>query len=150
MKYSQTIYCSAKEAWDIISKSVAYEIGQAKNTTIAIEDIKEGYTYRKDMQASRGGKMKTEIVITAFDAPKRYSAKVSSKEGVNYMSYCLDEVDDEECIITYEETFQSSKLMTGLNAKLVSFLLSMKQKKTVKNSINYIEKAAIAARKTNN
>lgn len=146
MIYTQRLKCNIDEAWDILEASLKYEIEETTKETIDMKDIQKGYHYQKKMHATRGGEMSVKVLIRELTKPTKYAVEFTSTEGVNNLSYTLEAIDEYQCQITYEETYEAKKKLNGWNAKLVSFFMKGRNKKKVKRVFKNIEKFALENR----
>ena len=146
MKYIQNVKCSREEVWNALRLSVLYEIKIATSKTVEVSDIKNDFQYQKNMKATRGGTLQTDVVIKEFEENQKYTVQFTTYEGINTLSYTLEELPNNECRIVYEEDYKAIKKLNGWNAKLVGGLLSYRNKNKIKKMFKSIENYVISQR----
>lgn len=146
MKYTQTLKCSIEEVWKALEASLIYEIETTTSKKIKASEIYSGFSYQKEINASRGGVINTNVIIKEFNVNTKYTAEFTTYEGTNCLSYILEKVSDCECLLTYEEEYTAKKKLNGWNAKLVGGLLSYRNKNKIKKMFKSIENYVISQR----
>ncbi|WP_416327333.1 DUF3284 domain-containing protein [[Eubacterium] hominis] len=140
MEVCEKLYVTAEEFWGTLETSLAYDITQATGKNVRPKQIKKGYSYTKTLKNKTGRKGSVKVTITDFDAPVKYTAKFESKNGVNYISYEIEQLDEEHIGVTYSEGFEGASGAKSVNFKLMSFFYNRGAKKKATRLLRAIEK----------
>ena len=120
---------------DALISDIEAETGEAVNQT----EIGEGFTYIKKLTNRFGNEGNVEVLINKLDAPNYYEAQFLSQQGLNTLSYELNDKDEEAFDLIYKEEFEGEKASYNLNFKLMSFLFKRSSKKRVKIMLDQLQ-----------
>lgn len=122
-----------------ISLSIVNEVFKYTGKSIEINEIKSGLSYTKSMSTKVGTKGDIKVTIEEYSEPNLYKVKFEGKEDINYLSYILEEINQNECKVKYMEEFVTDSKIKNMNYKWISKLYDRGSKKKVNNIINNIE-----------
>lgn len=143
MEVSEKLYVTAEEFWNTLENSLAYDITQATGKNVRPKQIKKGYSYTKTLKNKVSRKGGVKITITDFDQPKKYAAQFESAQGVNTISYEIEQLDDEHIGVTYREGFDGASGAKSANFKFMSFFYNRGAKKKATRLLRAIEKSIL-------
>lgn len=143
MQVSEKLYVSAQEFWNTLENSLAYDITQATGKNVRAKQIKKGYSYTKTLKNKVSRKGGVKITITDFDEPKKYAAKFESGQGVNTISYEIEQLDEDHIGVTYSEGFEGASGAKSANFKFMSFFYNKGAKKKATRLLRAIEKSIL-------
>lgn len=136
VEVKERLHVDINEFFKQLEISIAYDIEKA--TGKKVKPYK-GYKYKKVMKNKVGRKGDVEVIITELNAPKCYSASFKSINGINKISYIIEEVG-EYCIdVTYREEFEGSSKTINTNFKLMQFFYKRRAKKRASRILRAIE-----------
>lgn len=139
MEVSREMKGSREKCFSILSESLLADIKASTNEEVKIEDIKVGYTYYRQMKSRMGNEGKVRIEISKLDIPSSYEAIFTSSQGVNTLSYLLEEIDQDNFKLTYNEDFISEKGANNLNFKIMSKLFNRSSSKRVRLTLDRLQ-----------
>lgn len=139
MEAERIINGAREKLFSILTNSLLADIQQAGNEDVSVEDIKEGYSYRKQLTTKLGKEGTIKVIVTKFEAPHVYEATFESAQGFNVLSYTLEEVDDDHFKLIYKEDFMSEKTSRNMNYGLMSKLYKRSSKKKINLVLDQIE-----------
>lgn len=141
MEIVRTFDVNINKIFDLLENSILNEIKLYTNQENC--EIIEGFQYSKKMQGMIGNSGNILITIEEFKKPYIYKAKFYSKQGFNFITYNLCEIDENSTQITYKEEFISDKLLNNLNYKIVSKIMykqNIKRAETLLSAMeNYLQ-----------
>lgn len=146
MRVQKTLKCNCEEAFATVEMSLVGEIHRDTNKKVKASEFKKGYNYSKKMSTGKKSYLNTKVVFTEFDRPHVYAADFINTEGTNHIRYEFKEVDEYQCIVVYEETYDGNKKINRLNYKLVGWIMALTRKGRVKRTLGLIEKWALQER----
>lgn len=136
IEVKERLYVDVNEFFNQLETSIAYDIEQA--TGKKIKPYK-GYKYKKVMKNKVGRKGEVEVVITDLTPPKCYSASFKSINGINKISYIIEEIE-EYCIdVTYREEFEGNTKAVDTNFKLMQFFYKRRARKRASKILRAME-----------
>lgn len=138
MEVNEKLYVRADEFFAKMAESIAYDISESTGKKVRAKNINKGYTYTKKLKNKMGRKGDVKVTITDFEAPRIYAAKFDSVNGVNYLSYEIEDLGD-SIGVTYSESFQGASMMKNLNYKLMSFFYNRGSKKKARRLLRAME-----------
>lgn len=142
VEVSEKLYVDAKDFFDSIAQSVAYDISEATGKSVLPEHIKKGLKYTKEMKNKVKRKGNVKIKITKWNPPYSYSAEFGSINGTNTLSYEIKQIDPGVIGVNYMEDFIGTSKSKDLNFKLVSVFYKRKAKKRAIRLLRALEKYA--------
>ncbi|MDR2833634.1 MAG: DUF3284 domain-containing protein [Streptococcaceae bacterium] len=138
MQATRKMNIDAKSFFDMILTSAKYDIEQSTKEAIALEDIKTGFTYKKDL-TNKVGKMGDSITtLTTVDVPFVYEASFKTARGINTVSYKVEQLSD-GINVTYSEDYIPATSTLQLNNKIVSIFFKRSNKKRMKGMLKMME-----------
>ncbi|OCN03839.1 hypothetical protein A4S06_04540 [Erysipelotrichaceae bacterium MTC7] len=102
-------------------------------------DLHPGFTYYKKLQTKMGKAGRVKVELAQLVPNEVYVAKFYSAQGVNTVSYHLEDEDDDLFGITYSEDFVSDKTSKNLNFSLMSKLYARSSKKKMNLMLNQLQ-----------
>lgn len=139
MEVSRVFEGSKEKMFSIFTNSILEDIKNFTDEDMTQFEIKEGYSYKKPLRSKIGKEGDIKVVIQKFDIPNIYEATFESAQGVNTLSYLLEEIDDTHFKLTYNENFVSEKKSNNLNFGLMSKLYKRSNKKQADLLLNQLE-----------
>lgn len=127
------------QAFDIIMKALLSDIKVETNELLELTDLKEGFTYEKKLANKFGNEGEVEVTIEKIDIPNYYEAHFKRKQGLNVLSYELQDKGDDNFDLIYRESFKSDKASHNLNFSFMSFLFQRSSKKRVKIMLDQLQ-----------
>lgn len=91
------------------------------------------------MKNKIGRKGDVEIFITKFQSPVAYSAEFKSVNGINKISYIINEVGENSIEVLYFEDFEGNTKFLDMNFKLMKFFYKRSAKKRAVRMLKKIE-----------
>ena len=146
IKVEEKLYVNADVFFDKIAESIAYDITASTGKNVRPKQIHKGFSYTKDMKnkMKRAGRVK--VTITDFEAPRIYKAKFESSQGINTISYEIEQLDEDHIGVTYMEDFSGASGAKSVNFKIMSFFYNRGAKKKavklLRNMESYIQNEA--------
>lgn len=138
MEVNEKLYVKADEFFAKMAESIAYDISESTGKKVRAKNITKGYTYTKKLKNKMGRKGDVKVTITDYEAPRIYAAKFDSSNGINYLSYEVEDLGD--CIgVTYSESFEGATKMKSLNYKFMSFFYNRGSKKKARRLLRAME-----------
>lgn len=139
IKVQEKLYVNADDFFEKIAESVAYDITASTGKKVRPKQISKGYSYTKKMQnkMKRAGSVK--VTITDFEAPVIYKATFDSTQGINTISYEIEQLDEDHIGVTYTEDFQGASGAKSLNFKFMSFFYNRGAKKKATKLLRNME-----------
>lgn len=138
MEVNEKLYVRADEFFAKMADSVAYDISESTGKKVRAKNINKGYTYTKKLKNKLGRKGDVKVTITDFEAPRIYAAKFESTNGINYLSYEIEDLGD-SIGVTYSESFEGATKMKSLNYKFMSFFYNRGSKKKARRLLRAME-----------
>ncbi|TDW24671.1 uncharacterized protein DUF3284 [Breznakia blatticola] len=102
-------------------------------------DLHSGFTYYKQLKTKMGQEGRVKVELTELVPNEVYVAKFFSAQGVNTVSYHLEDEDEDLFALTYEEDFISDKTSKNLNFSLMNKLFSRSSKKKMDLMFNQLQ-----------
>lgn len=140
MEVCEKLYVTAEDFWATLETSLAYDITQATGKNVRPKQIKKGYSYTKTLKNKTGRKGSVKVTITDFEQPVKYAAKFESSNGVNYITYTIEQLDVDHIGVTYSEGFEGATGTKAVNFKIMSFFYNRGAKKKATRLLRAIEK----------
>lgn len=149
MEVSEKLYVTAEEFWNTLEVSLAYDITQATGKNVRPKQIKKGYSYTKNLKNKMKRQGSVKVTITEYEEPKKYAAKFESGQGINYISYEIEQLDEEHIGVTYSEGFDGASGTKKVNFKVMSFFYNRGAKKKAIRLLRAIEKSILDQKAAN-
>lgn len=146
MKVSKVLKCNVEEAFSAVEESLVQEIKRDTNKRVKKSEFKKGYNYSKKMSTGKTSYLDTKIVFTEFNPPYAYASDFINTEGVNHVRFEFKPIDEYQCIVEYEETYDGAKKINRANYLLIGWFLALTRKNRVIKTFNLIEKYALEIR----
>ena len=138
MKVNKTINQPIKKIFEVLYNSLIEDI-KLSNSSVNKEKVKSGFTYKKNLSPQVGKEVEVNVNILELENPTKYKVSFDSSKGVNYLSYYLEKIDENTTKVELEEKYVASDTINNWNYIFVSFILSRKLKKRLKNQLSQIE-----------
>lgn len=139
MEVNQKLNVKAKEFFDALASSVAYDVSQAAGKTVTPDQIYSGYCYKKKMRNKMGQESHVDVVIKQFISPCCYEAKFRSAQGTNTIFYEIKDDGDGNIVVHYKERFEGENIFSSLNYKIVSWFYQRSSQKRISRMLLSIE-----------
>ena len=139
MEVNQKLNVGAKEFFDTLASSVAYDISQSTGKTVTPDQIYSGYCYKKKMKNKMGQESYVNVMVKQFVSPSRYEAKFSSSQGANSIFYEIEDDKDGNIVVHYREGFEGESIFSSLNYKIVSWFYQRSSRKRVSRMLLSME-----------
>lgn len=135
IEVKRVINASAKSFYDHIISALRYELDQNGKAKV---DIKEGVHYPKPLTTKVGTSGMVDVTITKL-TENEYQAEFKSIQGVNYINYLIEPIDETSCEVTYSEDFVGANGTKQLNYKLMNALYKRRNIKRMNYLLTAIE-----------
>ena len=135
----RTLNVSANDFFDKIAESVAYDISAETGKNIKPSQIHKGYTYTKKLSSKMGREGNAKVTITEFEAPVVYTAKFSTRQGDNFISYKINKLEDDLIEVTYSEGYEAPSISKRANFKIMSFFYKRGSIKKINRLLSNME-----------
>lgn len=147
MQVRKKLNVSIDEFYSFIKEMVLEDIKAATKKRVTVEDIQNGYQYKKELIGRTGqtGLVHAEILSLT---PTQYSIQFKSAQGLNLVSYNYNKLDDSTIELIYEEDFMSDSKWNSLNFSVISFFYKRSSKKRILTMLNQIEQLITDKRKS--
>ena len=139
MDVKENLKVNADVFFDTLAESILYDISQALETPITMEQITPEYIYVKKMKNKLGQQGDVHVTIQQFLKPELYEASFQSTQGVNHISYKITDLHDGSIEVEYHEDFDGKNTSGSLNYKLFSSLYQHSAKKRVTRMLHSME-----------
>jgi hypothetical protein len=139
MEVSQKLNVEAKEFFNALASSVAYDISQATGKKVNPDQIYSGFRYKKKMKNKMGQENHVDVVIKQFVSPSCYEASFRTSHGTNVISYEIEDSKDGNSMVHYREGFEGESTSYSLNYKIVSWFYQKGSKKRVSRMLSSME-----------
>lgn len=117
IKVEEKLYVNADVFFEKIAESVAYDVTASTGKKVRPKQIHKGYSYMKEMKNKMKREGKVKVTITDFEAPRIYKAKFESSQGINTISYEIEQLDEDHIGVTYMEDFSGASGITAAQRK---------------------------------
>lgn len=122
MEVNQKLNVGAKEFFDALAVSVAYDVSRTVGKKVNPSQLYPGYRYQKKMKNKVRQEGDVDVVIKQFSSPDCYEARFKSSQGTNFILYKIEDMKDGNVMIHYSEGFEGKNTFRALNHKLISWL----------------------------
>jgi len=139
MEVSQKLNVEAKEFFNALATSVAYDISQATGKKVDPDQIYSGFRYKKKMKNKMGQENHVDVVIKQFVSPNCYEASFCTSHGTNVIFYEIEDSKDGNIMVHYKEGFEGESTSYSLNHKIVSWFYQKGSKKRVSRMLSSME-----------
>ena len=139
MEVNQTLNVEAKEFFDTLAASVAYDVSQAQGKTVEPGQIYSGLCYKKKMKNKLGQESGVEVVIKQFVPPACYEAEFRSSQGTTAILYRIEAGGDGNIMVHYTEGFEGKHGSNSANYKIVSWFYARSAKKRISRMLSSME-----------
>lgn len=139
MEVKQTLKVSADCFFDTLAASVSYDISRATGITVRPEQIHSGYRYTKKMKNKVKQEGDVQVTIDKYEYPVCYQATFQSAQGINLITYEIEDHKDGSITVLYGESFEGSSAAKTLNYKLVSIFFQHGGKKRMTRTLKAME-----------
>lgn len=135
MIIQKTVDAPAGYIYQTIIDSVIYDIKRTTGKTVTAAQLNH-YEYAKKMGRGNYGRVK----ITQLEKNRAYAFTTTAGRATYSVSYQLQETEDNQTAITYEETSDQGGTMAQLNQSLMTFLMGRGRKKRVRAMFDQMAK----------
>lgn len=139
MEVKQKLSVSAKDFFDALATSIAYDVSQAVGKKVSPTQLYPGYRYKKKMKNKVKREGDVDVVIKQFQPPECYEARFRSAQGTNIITYKIEDCKDGNIIVHYSEGFEGGSTAKSLNYKLMSWLYVRGAKKRISRMLLSME-----------
>ncbi|ADL03112.1 DUF3284 domain-containing protein [Lacrimispora saccharolytica] len=139
MEVNQKLNVEAKEFFNALAASVAYDISQATGKKVNPDQIYSGYGYKKKMKSRMGQESNVDVVIKQFVSPSCYEASFRTSHGTNFILYEIEDSKDGNIMVHYREKFEGGSTSYSLNYKIVSWFYQKSSKKRISRMLSSME-----------
>lgn len=139
MHVEKVLKVGAEEFFEQISHSVEQDIYATTNKKVKVDQLKEGFTYEKNLNNKVGRSNRVTVEIVEIHSPSSYIAKFTSRDGTNTISYRIEELGPQQIKVYYQEDFKGATKAKNLNAKIMQLLYNFNSKKRTNKLLCNIE-----------
>ena len=139
MEINVKMNVKAEEMYSVLMSSLKYDIKQAIGVEMAIDQIKEGFSYSKILKNKIGHAANSKALITKLEENKRYEAQFTTSRGVNIVTYDIKEISENEIKVIYSEDYLAINKNKDLNFKLMNFFFKRGIKKKAYSLLQMME-----------
>lgn len=139
MEINQKLNVEAKEFFDALATSIAYDVSQAAGKKVNPEEIYSGYSYKKKIKNKLGQDSQVDVVIKQFVSPSCYEVRFYSSQGTNAILYEIENSKDGSIVVHYKEEFEGKNSSKSLNYKMVSWFYQKSAKKRISRMLSSME-----------
>lgn len=139
MVITKELNVNIDEFFDFLEKSVKFDIKNATEKDVLT--IEQGYSYEKTLKNALNQKGKVITTIEKYKRNKCYQSKVTSNQGFNYITFDVDEIDNENIQVKYSEKFISDKKLNNMNYKIVIKMYEKRVLRRMNLIVENIEKS---------
>ena len=139
MEIREKLKVTADEFFSRMMMSVLYDIKSATGKEVTGQQIHKGYHYRKKMKNKVGREGDVKVTITAYEPPHCYSASFDSVNGINRISYRIEETEDGGIEVCYQEDYEGETKSQNLNYRIIGALYKRGAKKRTKRMFHAME-----------
>lgn len=139
MEVSREYIGTKEDCFAIILEALIHDIEEETEESIEIDEIKEGFSYKKKLENRFGNEGYVQVTIAKLDVPNYYEAHFLSNHGLNILSYELTDIDEKSFNLIYKENFEGNKKTHNLNFKLMQRLYKRSSTKRVKLMLDHLE-----------
>jgi len=139
MEVSQKLNVEAKEFFNALASSVAYDISQATGKKVNPDQVYSGFRYKKKIKNKMGQENHVDVVIKQFVSPSCYEASFRTSHGTNVIFYEIEDSKDGNIMVHYREGFEGESTSYSLNYKIVSWFYQKGSKKRVTRMLSTME-----------
>lgn len=136
MKVIQKLNVGAKDFFDALAASVAFDITQATGNTVNPHQLYSGLCYQKKLKNKIGQETSVDVVIRQFVSPRCYEAGFCTAHGTNVIIYEIEDSKDGNIMVHYREEFEGESSTYSLNHKIVSWFYQKKAKKRISRMLS--------------
>lgn len=129
MEINQKLNVEAKEFFDALAYSAAYDVSRATGKKVNQDQLYSGCRYKKKLKNKLGQDGEVEVKIRRFESPSCYEAQFRSSQGVNVILYEIEDDKNGSIMVHYKEEFEGASGAKALNYKLVSWFYRRSFKK---------------------
>lgn len=109
-------------------------------------DVKENMVFTKELSTKFNQKIKTSMKILELIEYEKYSLSYISSLGENIVSYIIEEIDENNIFVLYEEKYVTDSIFNKLNNTFMEIFFYYPMKKRKLKTLNMIEKYIIEER----
>lgn len=139
MEVREKLNVSADAFFDTLAQSVLYDISQTLGQEVSEAQVTAGYSYLKKMKNKVGQQGNIRVTIQHFMRPSQYAATFESAQGKNYISYKIQELDENTSEVYYEEGFEGKNTSGSLNYRLIAGIMNRSAKKRMVRTLHSME-----------
>jgi len=139
MKVSRIMNASAEEVYGLMLESAKADVEQATGKKINENDIKTGYSYRKNLTNRMGKEGSSIATFTRIIKPRVYEIEFKTARGFNKVIYEIEALENGQVEVTYEEVYDAADKRQDLNYKIVSFFYNRGSKKRMERMLELME-----------
>lgn len=116
---------------------------------IVVDNIVEGFEYTKKLQNKMSKKGDVLVKIKQFKPCFIYEAEFISAQGVNFMRYEAEKIDENNTKVKYSEGFNSDKKLNNLNYKMMMKCMKKSVEKRMNTILDSTERYILNTQKEN-
>ncbi len=146
MIVKKNLKINCEEAFAAVEQSLVGEIAQKTGKKVRAQDLQRGYTYNMKMVSGKQS-YDTKVIIKEYNRPYAYAAEFITKQGTNFIRYEFKELNEYQCIASYEETFKGTNKGSEANYHMFGWLMILLRKNRIKQTFQLIEKYGLEQRK---
>lgn len=139
MEVNQKLNVEAKEFFNALANSVAYDISQATGKKVSPDQVYSGFRYKKKMKNKMGQENHVDVMIKQFVSPSCYEASFRTSHGTNVIFYEIEDSKDGNIMVHYREVFEGESTSYSLNYKIVSWFYQKGSRKRVTRMLSSME-----------
>ncbi len=144
MKVSRELKVSNQEFYETIYNSLKQEIEASTGKTYP--KLYQGMKYKQELLTYAKNKRSVDVCIEKLVENQEYLASFKREDDINTVNFKIEAIDNNKCLVTYEENFVSDANVRELNYSLVSFVITPFKKRKAKKKLKSIEKYIIINR----
>ena len=138
MEISRVLDVTMEEMDSFISQMVVQDIEEATSKTVAVKDVKPGYSYTKKLMGRNGREGRVKTTIRELESGK-YHVSFKSPQGMNHLSYTYKPAEGGQIELMYEESYEPNSTSNKLNYNVMNFFYKRSNKKRVTKVLSNIE-----------
>ncbi len=138
MRVVKIMNASEDSLYRLINDMIIQDIHNTYNSQHTIKNLKEGYTYTKEIVNKTGKPGTVQTKIEKLELGE-YQVSFTSSQGVNTINYSYKEIGDGLLELVYEENFESASKAKRMNHSLMSYFYKRSNKKRINQTLDQIE-----------
>lgn len=139
MKVNAEMNLSQKAFFEYLTQSLMIDVFKNSDQFKSENEIKKGLRYKKKFTQVNGKELEADVEIMEFKKPMICQSKIMIGSNTNYVSFEIDEIDEEHIHVAYTESYDSTKRLNVWNFRFMNFVLSHVNKKKMKRMLKAME-----------